>query len=318
MPNKKESKKLTTSKELKTLRKIVDITNAELKLDHVLHEIVSIISEVTQADSIFIYLFGLHDKLILRASKIPHTEELGHVVIDMGEGLTGWEKKKKKPVLVLEKAYEDERFKSFDILPEDKYETFLGVPIVYKNRAIGVMNIQHQVPCPELQDVIEFIAAIAKQVGGMIENARLYNETKQKAVQFESLVKISETIVSEKYLDEILDLIVVVTAEMLNSKICSIMLLDAKGEKLVIKATQALSEEYTKKPHVDVAHSLSGEVIKSEKPRAVLDVREEEKYMFRDLACQQGLTSMLLVPMIVKDRAIGVVNVYTKTIHAFT
>ena len=104
---------------------------------------------------------------------------------------------------------------------------------------------------------------IAKQIGGVIENARLYSETKQKASQFDSLVKVSQSISSEHYLDEILSLIVVVTAEMLNSKICSIMLLDDKGEELVIKATQSLSKEYKTKPNVKVNRSLSGEVIKT-------------------------------------------------------
>ena len=68
---------------------------------------------------------------------------------------------------------------------------------------------------------------IAKQVGGIIEHARLFEETKKKALQFDSLVKVSHSITSEHYLDEILNLIVVVTAEMLNSKICSIMILRA-------------------------------------------------------------------------------------------
>ena len=104
---------------------------------------------------------------------------------------------------------------------------------------------------------------------------------------------------------------------MLNSKICSIMLLDEKGIELSIKATQSLSSEYKLKPNIKVENSLIGTVIKSKKPAIVYDVSKDEKYVYRDLAIKEGLTSMVAVPMIVKDKAIGVINVYTKQPHHF-
>ncbi|OGX06325.1 MAG: hypothetical protein A2Z88_03530 [Omnitrophica WOR_2 bacterium GWA2_47_8] len=151
-----------------------------------------------------------------------------------------------------------------------------------------------------------------------MENAWLFEQTKKKATQFDSLVKVSQSITSQGYLDEILNLIVVVTAEMLDSKICSIMLLDEKNQELVIRATQSLSVDYRKKPNVKVNSSVSGEVVKTKKPIAVYDVREEDRYFYRDLAKKEGLTSMLAVPMIFKDKAIGVITIYTQTPHHFS
>lgn len=311
--------RLTASQELKILRRIVDITSSELELQYVLRDVVTIMNEVTGADSVFIYLVDDKKKnLILQASKTPHKKELGNIMLKIGEGITGWVAQEGKPVSIKEKAYQDARFRAFDVLPEDHYEAFLAVPIVYKNKVIGVINLQYKLPHKNAPRVDSLIASIAQQVGGVIETARLYNETKNKAVQFESLVKISETITSEKYLDEILDLVVVITAEMLNSKICSIMLLDEKKETLMMKATQCLSKAYTTKPHLKVATSLSGEVVRSKVSRAVFDVTKEKQYMFRDMARQENLNSMLLVPMVVKDEAIGVLNVYTKEPHEFT
>jgi len=187
-----------------------------------------------------------------------------------------------------------------------------------KKEVVGVINVQHKRPNEYASNTVNLIQMIAKQIGGVIENAKLYETTKQKAAQFDSLVKVSQSITSHRYLDEILNLIVVVTAEMLNSKICSIMLLDEKGEELAIAATQSLSHEYKTKANVKVEHSLSGEVIKSKKPIAVYDVRQEERYAYRDLAVKEDLTSMLSVPMVVKEKAIGIINVYTKTPHHFT
>ena len=318
---KKENKKLyiTQPEELKILRQIVDITSSEIDLNWILSEVVKIVTDATKADSVFIYLFDAEKRnLVLMASKIPHQKILGKINLKVGEGVTGWVAKEHKPVAIKKNAYQDPRFKSFDVLPEDRYEALLSVPIIYKGKAIGVINVQHRRPHEFSPNAINLIKTIAQQVGGVIENARLYEEVKQKASQFDGLTKVSKSIASEQYLDEILNLIVVVTAEMLDSKICSIMILDEKGEELAIKATQSLSEDYKKKPNIKVNNSLSGEVIKLREPIAVYDVRNEAKYAYRDLAIRENLTSMLSVPMIVKDRAIGIINVYTKVSHHFT
>ena len=310
---------ISPDQELAVLRRIVEITHSQLDLNIVLKDIVGIVTEMTKADSVFIYLFDDKKKnLMLMASKIPHKKELGKVNLKAGEGITGWVAKESKPVAIKENAYKDKRFKNFDVLPEDQYEAFLSVPVVHKQKAIGVINIQHKKIHEYANGTIDLIMLIAKQISGAIEHARLYEETKKKALQFDSLVKVSQSITSQDYLDEILDLIVVVTAKMLNSKICSIMLLDEKQKELVMAAAQSLSPEYQKKMNVKVAESIVGDVIRTKTPVSVDDVREEKKYSFRDLAVKEHLTSMLSVPMVVKDKAIGVINVYTKTPHTFT
>ncbi len=310
---------ISSNEELKVLRTVVDIASSELDLNLILHEVVKIVTEMTGADSVFVYLFDERkDNLVLMASKTAHKKELGRVVLSIGEGITGWVAKESKPVAIKNHAYKDPRFKSFDVLPEDRYEAFLSLPIIYRGKAIGVINVQHKRQHDYSISTVNLIESIAKQIGGVIEHARLFEDTRKKALQFDSLVKVSQSITSEHYLDEILNLIVVVTAEMLNSKVCSVMLLENKGLELAIKATQSLSEEYKKKPNIRVENSLSGTVLKTRKPVAVYDVRDDEKYAYRDLAAKEGLTSMIAVPMVVKDKAIGVINVYTKEPHHFT
>ncbi len=311
--------RISQAQETDVLRKIVELTSSGLELSLILSEVVKIVNKITVCDSVFVYLVDNKEKdLVLMASKTPHLKELGKIVLKIGEGITGWVAREGRIVNIKEGAYKDKRFKSFDVLPEDKYESFLSVPIVYRTKVTGVLNIQHKKPYLYAPKTVNLLAMIAKQVSGVIENARLYNETKKKAAQFDKLIQVSQSITSENYLDEILNLIVVVTAEMLNSKICSIMLLDDKGKELAIKATQSLNEDYKRKPNIKVDQSLSGEVVKTRKPIVVFDVRLEERYAYRDLAIKEGLSSMLSVPMIVKDRIIGIINVYTKEPHEFS
>ncbi|MFP4473640.1 MAG: GAF domain-containing protein [Candidatus Omnitrophota bacterium] len=318
MPNRKL--KISQEQELEVLRKIVDLTVSDLDLAKNLREIVKVVNGFTQADSVFIYLFNSSKKVLtLMASKTPHKKELGEVQIKTGEGITGWVAQESKPVAISEGAYQDKRFKNFEVLPEDKYEAILSVPIMFRGRVSGVINVQHRKPHEYAEETVNLIHMIAKQVGGVIEHARLFEDAKNKANQFDSLVKVSQTITSEAYLDEILSLIVLVTAEMLDSKICSIMLREGKkGEELSIRATQSLSDDYKKKPNLKVKESLLGDVIRSKKPLAVDDVRQDRRYANRDLAEKEDLTSMVAVPMIVKGQAIGVINVYTREPHHFT
>jgi len=305
---------ISQAEELGILRKIVDITNSELDLKLILKEIVTIVNDITSADSVFIYLHDDNIKqYVLTASKLPHKKELGSVFIKSGEGITGWVAKENKPVSISSNAYQDPRFLSFDVLPEDDYEAFLSVPLSFKKKIIGVINVQHKKEHEYDKNTMDLIMLIAKQISGEIANAQMYEETKKKALQFDSLTKVSRSITSHDYLDEILNLIVVVTAEMLNSKICSI-----NGKELVIKATQSLSVEYKKKPNIKIEKSISGAVFLRKETVAIYDVQKEKQYGFRELAKKEDLTSMLAVPMVVKGKAIGVINVYTKEPHIFS
>ena len=136
--------------------------------------------------------------------------------------------------------------------------------------------------------------------------------------QIEALSKIASLITSGLYLDELLRLIVHVTAEIMNSKISSLMLLDPEKKELMVKATQSISEAYNKKPNIKLGEGIVGIVAETNKPICVLDVREDVRYLNRDIAKKEGLRSLASVPMAIKGRVIGVLNSYTSKKHRFT
>lgn len=129
---------------------------------------------------------------------------------------------------------------------------------------------------------------------------------------------ISQSLVSKAYLQEILQLIVTMTAEVMKSKTCSLMLLDEEKGELRIAATQALSAEYVNKPPVKVGASVSGKAVKEKRPVTVIDVTKDPTYLFPEVAKQEGYVSMLSVPMQIEGRVIGVINSYTNKAHQFT
>ncbi|MEW6101932.1 MAG: GAF and ANTAR domain-containing protein [Candidatus Omnitrophota bacterium] len=144
------------------------------------------------------------------------------------------------------------------------------------------------------------------------ENYQLYIK------QIEALSKVANLITSGFYLEELLRLIVHVTAEIMNSKISSLMLLDPEKKELVVRATQSISEAYNKKPNLKSGEGIAGIVAKENKAVTVLDVKEDARYLNRDIAKKEGLCSLASVPLAVKGRVIGVLNCYTSKKHKFT
>lgn len=136
--------------------------------------------------------------------------------------------------------------------------------------------------------------------------------------QIEALSKVANLITSGLYVEELLRLIVHVTAEVMNSKISSLMLLDPDKKELVVRATQSISEAYNKKPNIKLGEGLAGIVARDNKPIVVLDVKDDSRYLNQDVARKEGLCSLASVPLAVKGRVIGVLNCYTSKKHKFT
>jgi signal transduction protein with GAF and PtsI domain len=134
----------------------------------------------------------------------------------------------------------------------------------------------------------------------------------------EALTKISKAITSDRYIEDILRLVVTVTAETMRSKICSLWLLDDNDNALKLRATQSISEDYLKERSLKMGEGIVGQVALTHKPRSVPDVLEEPDYKEKELARKEGLVSMLSVPMVVKNRVVGVINCYTSSRHEFT
>ena len=133
-----------------------------------------------------------------------------------------------------------------------------------------------------------------------------------------ALSKISKAITSDLYLEDMLKLIVTLTANVMKAKICALWLLDGQSKELKIRATQAMSPEYLKERSLKVGEGIVGLVAKEKKHIVISDVSKDPQYKEKKLAQKLGLVSMVSVPMLVKNRVIGVVNCYTTTPYKFT
>lgn len=318
-PNSIRQSHLDADTEVKILRYITQMMSSTLELEKILKKTIEMVRKIIKGDACLLYIFDEQkEELTLRASDHPHPGVLGTIKLKVGEGITGWVAREKRPVAIAQNAAKDHRFKFFQSLPEDRYQAFLSVPIINKDRVVGVINVQHRKSHQHTENEIALLSTIARQVGGAVENARLYEDTRRKAAQLDTLSQISKTISSGKYLEEILQLIVAITAKTMNSKICSLMLLDERKGELVTKAIQTPSPGQGRKSNIKITDSLRWRVVEEKKPIFVMDVQQERGYTDQQLARKEDLHSLLSVPMLVKERVVGVMNIYTSEKHRFT
>jgi len=302
------------------LRRVGEAMGSLFDLEEMLRAVAGVAVQVTGTDSSQVYLFNdAKDTLTLRAVDAGSEQDLvGKVRLKVGEGLAGWVAQHKEAVAVERDAYHDKRFKLVPGLQEDKYESMLSAPLIYRTEIIGVINVRTIKPHVYTQTQVRLLQSIASQVSGAVENSRAYRKMERRASQLSTLSEVSKTITSDLYLEEILQLIVAATAKSMSFKICTLMLLDEDKQELVIKATQNASREYLKKPNIKVGESVAGRALAENRTITVYDLKRSLEYALPDFARKEGLASMASVPLLVKNKKIGVLNCYTDKPHHFS
>jgi len=301
------------------LKRIGEAMGSLFDLEEMLKAVAGVAVQVTGTDSSQVYLINdAHDTLVLRAVTDGSGEVVGKLRLKVGEGITGWVALHKEAVALGHDAHQDSRFKFVPELSEDKYKSMLSVPLIYRGEVLGVINVRTVNDHQYTKTQVRLLQSIASQISGAVENSRQYRKLEKRASQLSTLSEVSKTITSDLYLEEILQLIVAATADSMSFKICSLMLLDEDKQELVIKATQSKSREYAKKANIKIGGSVAGRALAEGRTITVYDLKHSTEYATPDLARREGLSSLAAIPLLVKNKKIGVLNCYTEKPHHFS
>jgi signal transduction protein with GAF and PtsI domain len=135
------------------------------------------------------------------------------------------------------------------------------------------------------------------------------------------LMDISQAITSDLYLEDILKLIVMVTAKVTGVEICSLWLVEETkgGKKMRLKATQSMNPDYFKDRFLNMNEGVVGFIASHNRTLVLEDVLREPRFKEKEMAKKLGLVSMVGVPLRVKDdRVIGVLDCFTIEPHKFS
>ncbi len=303
--------------EISALRAISRAIGAALDLDTTLQLITKTTSEVMGMDSCSIYLLDPSGEyLVLKASTGLAEDAVGRARLRFGEGITGWTSKTGQPVASSD-AVSDPRFVYLPETQEQQFRSLAAVPLVTAGRVLGAMNVQTTARHEYTADEMELLELIADLASGAIEKATLYDNMRRQIMELSTLAEVSETVTSPLYLEEILRLIVEMAARMLDAKTCSLMLIDEETGDLIITAAQSAGTAYLSRPRLKVGEGIAGLVAREGKPITVADVQLEPRFLAKEMAAHEGLRALLSVPLVVRDRVIGVFNCYKSRPHQF-
>ena len=257
------------------------------------------------------------DRLSLRASTVV-PDLVGRVKLGKGIGLCGIAVSSGEAVYVTERATEDERFVRYPGYEYPDCEAVAVLPMRNGDDAVsGVLLLRsaHRWdPSPEERARLEDLALTAGAVLAGFDHAFRAASTGNR---LGALSEVTRTIAQSPYLEEILQLLVNLTAQQFKFRVCTVRLLDETRGELVLRATQAPAKAYQRKRAIKLGESIAGRAIAENKPQIVKDVLSDPDYIGHDLAAEQGLRSMICVPMMMRDKPIGVLSCYTSEIREF-
>src|SRR5437660_4339664 len=208
----------------------IEAVNSTLDLEEVLALVAQKVADALGADACFVYLYDEQSgELVLRATHGTSVEEMTRRPrMRPGEGITGFAAFERAPVMIPAQAHLDPRFKAFQNLPEDQYESILAVPILARKRLAGALNVRTLSPREFNRDEVDPLVAIAAQVAQTIVHAQLYAQAQRRVVELEALARISEAVSESLYLEESLESIVKTTMEAVNATGAALVLEDGR------------------------------------------------------------------------------------------
>ena len=190
--------------------------------------------------------------------------------------------------------------------------SFLGVPILLRGTAFGNLYLTEKEGGGEFTDEDEeIVRLLAAQAAVAIENARLYESARQWSRQLESLNEVSEALVTEAELSQLLDLAASRLRELLGARVVLIELPTPDGVSLAVEAASGEHAADRLGLRIERERSKAGRTFarrRSERIDSLIDDPEVDQTVPRLI----DATAALYVPLLVRDRAVGVVVVYDK------
>ena len=293
-------------RQFEVLARVSSVINSSLEPKDVLNRVLREAVRVMQATSGSLVFIDPHTQMLEIEVGIGLSKRAQQTKLAIGRGVTGWVAKTGKPLRVPD-VTADPRYVSVrkDVRSE------LAVPLLVKGALIGVLNVDSTRRNAFSIEDEELLVAIAHQSAQVIQNSWLYQAVARNARQLESLFSIAQSIISSFNLQEILQRVARDACRLMETRVCSLMLLNPKRDLLELRACHGAGAEYLRKPPLPVVDSLVGVVVRRGKPLRVYNVQEHGAYHHTEMARKEGLVSLLSVPMIVGDTVMGALNVYT-------
>jgi len=212
----------------------------------------------------------------------------------------------KKGYIAIHDATTNPMLENHEMKKAEGIASILVVPIMVNNELIGLLVLYTGNPRIFTEDEISFLTALAEQGGIAIENARLLDQIRKNTELFHDL---SASINSSLDIIRIMDIMSADVAKAFGVKSVSVRLLDKDKKTLKLVASYGLSEKYLNKGQVSAEKSIA-EALKGN-PVAIKDASTDNGVQYKKEKKEEGIVSILCVPIKAKQEVIGVLRLYS-------
>ncbi|HEY5910432.1 MAG TPA: GAF domain-containing protein [Verrucomicrobiae bacterium] len=298
---------------LKLLHEAGNILHSTLEPEQALQLILKEAVRLTKASSGSVVLINPTSGFLEIHAAAGLPAEATELRLRVGEGITGWVARTGRPTRVGNVAA-DARY----VMARAAVRSEMAVPLEVNGEVRGVLNVDSDRGEAFSSEDQELLEALAVEAAAAIRHTWLYEQLRLKARLFESLISVSQTINSTLNLEEALSAITREACQLMQARMSSLMLLDETRQWLDLKASHGAGEVYVRKPRLSVEESLVGVVVRRKKPLQVENVQTSSRYQNVEVARQEGLVSLLSVPLLFGGQAIGSLSVYTGRPYSFS
>ncbi|MCU1306197.1 MAG: serine phosphatase, partial [Acidobacteriaceae bacterium] len=281
------------------LLKLADSINTTLDLDTLLHTVAGLVKEVIPFEIFAILLVNEKARDLRMRFQIGHAPEVERLRIKIGNGVTGQAVERREPVVVADVT----QFPDY-INARADVKSELAVPLIAKNRVIGVIDIQSSQLDYFTQEHSRLLTLVALRIASAIENARLYTRVARQAQTLLVLNEISRDLTSILNLDQLLKRIGDLLSRVVDFQMFSILLLDQTGQTLQHRFSLRFKENIQLKHDIPLGRGLVGAAASEKHTILVPDVAKDSRYIM----VNPETRSELCVPLIYKDIVIGVLD----------
>ncbi len=291
------------------LHQLADALNTTLDLNTLMHRVADLVRAVIDYRIFAILLLNDRTNALWMRFQLGHAPEVERMRIKLGRGIVGQAALQRKSMLI-EDVTKQENY--IDANPDVRSE--LAVPLIVKNKVIGVIDIQSEhlgYFTPEHERLLELTAS---RMAIAVENARLYTRVSRQAQTLTVLNEISRELTSILDLDDLLERIGILLKRVVDYQMFTILLWNEREERFEHRFSSRYGERVVRERTVRMGEGIIGAAALERAPVLSPDVRKDTRYIM----VNPEVRSELSVPLIYKGKVIGVLDLEHTRVHYYT
>jgi sigma-B regulation protein RsbU (phosphoserine phosphatase) len=290
------------------LLEVSSIASETLDLNELMASVAAIVRQVIPHELFAILLSSERRQGLRIRYALGHRREVvQNLVVKPGEGITGTAAATRKPVLV-GNVLEDSRY----LNAMDAVRSELAVPMVLQQKLVGVIDLQSTAPEAFTQQDRALLQLIASRVAAAVENARLYRRIERQSRTQRTLAAMAQEFSSILDLDRLLEKIALNIRRLINYDAFMVMVVDEAAGVLRNLHSQRFDQTEARKS-LPLGQGITGAAAASGRPVLAQDTAADPRYV----EWHPGIRSEVAVPLIAKDRVIGVLDLESRRLGYF-